>query len=154
MLEHAGGSEIKSLGVASASGKVAELFCRNSFDGTAVDMSSASRRLFPKCQTFCDLIMLVRDANGVNEVKHDNLVERCVRRLEEKEMYELERNAGGCSCMRTRGTDGLVGSASSRKCVFRREQVEIRVRHREVEHVSLQQRWADQDSREELRDSV
>ena len=47
MLEHADGSEscinkmsviLESLGVASANGKVAELFCRNRFGGAAVDM--------------------------------------------------------------------------------------------------------------------
>ena len=47
MMEHADGSEmrisgmaviLKSLAVASASGRVAELLCRNRFDGTAVHM--------------------------------------------------------------------------------------------------------------------
>ena len=30
------------------------------------------------CQTFCDLIMVMWNANSVNEVKYENLVERCV----------------------------------------------------------------------------
>ena len=49
MLEHADGSEmciseiLKSLGVALASGKVAELFCRSRFDGAVVDMGFERR---------------------------------------------------------------------------------------------------------------
>ena len=46
------------------------------------------------CQTFYDLIMVMRDANGVSAVKCENLVERCVRRPENKGMYEIQRNAG------------------------------------------------------------
>ena len=48
----------------------------------------------PMCQTFCDLIMVMRNANGVSEVKYENLVERCVRRPEGKGMHEIQRNAG------------------------------------------------------------
>ena len=32
--------------------------------------------------------------NGVSEVKYENFVERCVKRVEEKEMYEIQSNAG------------------------------------------------------------
>ena len=37
----------------------------------------------PMCQTFCDLIMVMWNANAVSEVKYENLVERC----------EVQRNA-------------------------------------------------------------
>ena len=158
---------LKSLGVASANGKVAELFSRNRFGGAAVDMGferglrvdhvtgwtndtvgqqrlhAAEQRVSPaaqegpdeamrraqaacsareasvvgdadmvdkqhmggekpvssigslQCPTFCDLTMVMRNANGVSEVKYENLVERCVRCPEEKGMYEIQRNAGG-----------------------------------------------------------
>ena len=48
----------------------------------------------PMCLTFFDLIMAMRDANGVSEVKFEKLVERCVRHPEENGMDEVERNAG------------------------------------------------------------
>ena len=48
----------------------------------------------PMCQAFCDLIMMMRDANGVSEVKCKNLVERCAEHPEEKEMYQVLRHAG------------------------------------------------------------
>ena len=48
----------------------------------------------PVCHTFFDLIMMMRDANGVSEVKYKNLVERCVIHPEEKEMYKVLRNSG------------------------------------------------------------
>ena len=38
--------------------------------------------------------MLMRDANGVSEVKYVNLVERCVKHHEDQRMYEIQRNAG------------------------------------------------------------
>ena len=46
------------------------------------------------CQTFCDLIMVMWNANSVNEVKYENLVERCVRRPTEVRMYGMQRNSG------------------------------------------------------------
>ena len=36
------------------------------------------------CQTFCDLIVVMWFADAVSKVKYENLVERCVRRSEEK----------------------------------------------------------------------
>ena len=48
----------------------------------------------PMRQTFCDLIMAMRDANGLSEVKYDNLAERCVKHPDEKGMFEIRRNAG------------------------------------------------------------
>ena len=46
------------------------------------------------CQTFCDPIMVMRDASGVSEVKYKNLMKRRVRRPDEKRMYEIQRKAG------------------------------------------------------------
>ena len=46
----------------------------------------------PMCQTFCDLIMLMRDPNGQSEVKYENLVERCMKHPKEKGIYEIQRN--------------------------------------------------------------
>ena len=46
------------------------------------------------CQTFCDLIMVMWNANSVNEVKYENLVERCVRRPTELRMYGMQKNSG------------------------------------------------------------
>ena len=48
----------------------------------------------PVYQTFFDLIMMMRDANGVGEVKNKNLLERCVKHTEEKEKNEIQKNAG------------------------------------------------------------
>ena len=48
----------------------------------------------PMCQTYCGVIMIMmRDANSVSEVRCENLVERCVRHPEEKEMCHVMRNA-------------------------------------------------------------
>ena len=44
----------------------------------------------PVCHTFCDLIMMMRDANGVSEVKFKN------KHSEEKEMYKVLKNSGTC----------------------------------------------------------
>ena len=46
------------------------------------------------CQTFCDLITVMRDANGVSEVEYENLAERCVKHPEKKGVYKVLRNAG------------------------------------------------------------
>ena len=48
-----------------------------------VEEKSVSSIGHPMCQTFCDSIMVMRDADGVREVKFENLVERCVKHLEE-----------------------------------------------------------------------
>ena len=56
-------------------------------------VASEADMLAPMCQTFCDLIMVMWNANAVNEVKYENLVERWVRRPKEKGMYEIQRNA-------------------------------------------------------------
>ena len=49
----------------------------------------------PMCQTFCDAIMtMMRNANRMCEVKHKNLVEQCVRHLEEREMCQVLGKAG------------------------------------------------------------
>ena len=48
----------------------------------------------PMCPTFCYLILVMRSASGLSEVKYENLVERCVKYLEEKRMYKVLRNAG------------------------------------------------------------
>ena len=69
----------------------------------------------PVCQTFCDLIMLIRDANGVNKVKYENLVERCVKHPEEKGCTRFRRVQEGCSRMGICGTHGLVDPTSSRR---------------------------------------
>ena len=104
----------KSLGVAPTKSKVAEIFCRDSFGGTVVDMDFersfkvAYVRVWdmvdkeqmgeekpvsligsPVCDTLCDLSMVMRDANGVSEVKNENLVEGHVKHFEQKGMYEI-----------------------------------------------------------------
>ena len=48
----------------------------------------------PMCQTVCDLIVVMWNANAVSEVKKKNLVERCVRRPEGLRKYGTQRNAG------------------------------------------------------------
>ena len=48
----------------------------------------------PMCQTFCDLIMTMRDTKGVSEVKCENFVERRVKHSKEKEMCQVLRSAG------------------------------------------------------------
>ena len=52
---------------------------------------SQCRRLVPHC----DLVMMMRSANGVSEVKNMNLVERCVKHPGEKGTYKVLWNAGG-----------------------------------------------------------
>ena len=50
----------------------------------------------PMCQTFCGVIMMMmmmQDASRVSEVRCENLVERCVRHLEKKEMCHVLRSA-------------------------------------------------------------
>ena len=199
VLEHAEGSEVyitvmtvilKSPGVASASDKIADMFCRSRFGGAAVDMGlerelvvdqvtgwmidnvgqqrlhaaeqrvsatgeqpSVARRVeaaeegpdaqiqalaassareasvasdpdmvdkeqmggeksvsligSPMCQTVCDLIVVMWNANAVSEVKNENLVERCVRRPEGLRMYGCRGMQESCSCTRTRWSHGL-----------------------------------------------
>ena len=80
-------SSVKDASVASDAGMVD----KDQMGGQKPVSSIGSRM----CQAFCDLIMMMRYANGVSQVKCKNLVERCVRRSEEKEMYEIQRNAGG-----------------------------------------------------------
>ena len=46
-------------------------------------------------QTFCDLINVMWNANAISEDRCENLVERCVRRPEDKDMYGIQRNARG-----------------------------------------------------------
>ena len=36
----------------------------------------------PTCQSFCDLTTVMWNANAVNKIKYENLLERCVRRPE------------------------------------------------------------------------
>ena len=63
----------------------------------------------PMCQTSRGVITtMMRDAD------YKNFVEQCVKRPEEKGMYEIQRNEGR-SCMRIYATGGLVDSASSRR---------------------------------------
>ena len=49
----------------------------------------------PMCRSFSKLIKLTRVAGGLNEVKHKDLLERCVRHLRFCfRMYEVQRDAG------------------------------------------------------------
>ena len=43
----------------------------------------------PMCHTFCDLIMLMRDANR-ERVKYDNSAERCVKHTEKGDERDTE----------------------------------------------------------------
>ena len=54
-------------------------------------VSSIVSPMFP---AFCYLILVMRSASGVCEVKYENFVERCVKYPEEKRMYKVLRNAG------------------------------------------------------------
>ena len=101
---------------------------------------------------------------GVSEVKCKNLVERCVvlrnagRLLLHGNLWD--RWSRGLSFVKEMSEGSDVRETESEQCrsqsMFAKEgilfQVEIRVRHRGVEHVLLRQGWTDKESREELRD--
>ena len=95
------------------------------------------------CQTFCGLTMVMWNANAVNEVKYENLLERCVRRPEELRMYVAEERMKVVLVRRlveqmVSWTQLRQGNVFSERRILL--QVEIRVRHREVERVLLQRR--------------
>ena len=153
MLEHTDGSEmcisemaviLTSVGVTPLISKVAEMFQKISFD-TGIERGlvqyhvtgwdtvdeeqmdeekPASLIGSPLCRTFCDLIMVMRNANGVGEVKYESLVKRCVKYREERKGCTRCRGLQtSCSCMRILGTDGLVDSVSYKNCAFQRNLV-------------------------------
>ena len=88
------------------------------------------------CQTLCDLIMVMWNADAVKEVKYEILVEECVRHPEANEMYEIQRNAGRLFLHEDLWDRWSRGFSFSKEMFFPEGrillQVESRLRHREV----------------------